>query len=217
MSNIFSMDNLFFRTVGKIVDLIWLNVLALVFCIPVITAGASFTAMYAVALRMARNEEGGITRGFLTAFKDNFKNATKVWAVVLVLAVIYVLDINLIYQGILTGLGQYDIVIEVAVALVIFIIAMMLDYIFPLLARYDADLKTTVKNAGKLLIAFFPRSICMPIIYLFPVALMFLSDYWIPLWIFYGLSVPCYVCCMLLVRIFDRLDPREEEEEEYES
>ena len=211
MRTIFSMDNLFFRTVGKFVDLVWLNILTLIFSIPIITVGASFTAMYAVTLRMARNEEGGITRGFINAFKDNFKNATKVWLETLVIIVIYVLDINLIRQGILDGLGKYRIVVEVAVALVIYIVAMMLDYIFPLLARYDSDVKTTVKNAGKLLIAFLPRSLCMPVIYLFPIALMFISDYSIPLWLFYGLALPCYFCSMLLVRIFEKVDPKEEE------
>lgn len=216
MRTIFSMDNLFFRTMGKLVDLVWLNILTLVFSIPVITVGASIAAMNAVTLRMARNEEGGITRGFLNAFKDNFKNATKVWLVTLVLIVVYVLDISLISQGILEGLGKYRIVVEVAVALVIYIVAMVLDYIFPLLARYDSDLKTTVKNAAKLVIAFLPRSLCMPIIYLFPIALMFISDYWIPLWLFYGLALPCYFCSMLLVKIFEKLEPKEEVEE-YES
>lgn len=213
MRTIFSMDNLFFRTMGKFVDLVWLNVLTLVFSLPIITAGASFTAMYAVTLRMARNEEGGITRGFINAFKDNIKNSTKVWIVMLAFIIFYALDINLIAQGILSEMGEYRIVVEVAVALVIYIFAMVIDYIFPLLARYDASIRDTVKNAFKLVIAFFPRSFMMPIMYIFPISLMLLSDYWIPLWLFYGLAVPCYFCSMMLVRIFEILDPKEEEYE----
>ena len=213
MRTIFSMDNLFFRTMGKFVILVWLNVLTLVFSLPIITAGASFTAMYAVTLRMARNEEGGITRGFINAFKDNIKNSTKVWIVMLAFIIFYALDINLIAQGILSEMGEYRIVVEVAVALVIYIFAMVIDYIFPLLARYDASIRDTVKNAFKLVIAFFPRSFMMPIMYIFPISLMLLSDYWIPLWLFYGLAVPCYFCSMMLVRIFEILDPKEEEYE----
>lgn len=213
MRTIFSMDNLFFRIMGKFVDLVWLNVLTLVFSLPIITAGASFTAMYAVTLRMARNEEGGITRGFINAFKDNIKNSTKVWIVMLAFIIFYALDINLIAQGILSEMGEYRIVVEVAVALVIYIFAMVIDYIFPLLARYDASIRDTVKNAFKLVIAFFPRSFMMPIMYIFPISLMLLSDYWIPLWLFYGLAVPCYFCSMMLVRIFEILDPKEEEYE----
>lgn len=215
MRTIFSMDSLFFRTVGKFVDLVWLNILTLIFSIPIITVGASFTAMYAVTLRMARNEEGGITRGFINAFKDNFKNGTKVWVVELLIILFFAEDIYLIRQGILSGLGQYDIVIEVAIALLVLIISMLFNYIYPLLARYDADVKTTIQNAGKLVVAFLPRSVCMPIIFLFPVSLTLLSDYWIPLWIFYGLAVPCYFCSMLLVKIFEKVDPKVEEE--YES
>mgnify|MGYP003516477428 FL=1 len=53
--NFFSMDNAFFRIVGKMVDLIWLNVLTVICCIPVITAGASLTAMYYVELKVVDN------------------------------------------------------------------------------------------------------------------------------------------------------------------
>ena len=72
--NLFNMDNAFYRAVGKMVDLIWLNLLTVLCCIPVVTAGASLTAMYYVSLRMVKNEESSITKNFFKSFKENFQS-----------------------------------------------------------------------------------------------------------------------------------------------
>ena len=52
------MDNGFFRTLGKLADLMILNILFIVCSIPIFTIGASLTAMYYVTLKMAENEDG---------------------------------------------------------------------------------------------------------------------------------------------------------------
>ena len=70
---IFSMDNPFFQFIGKLVDLVWLNILTLVCCLPVFTAGAALSAMYSVLIKMALKEEGVITKPFFRAFKENLK------------------------------------------------------------------------------------------------------------------------------------------------
>ena len=79
MSNFFNMDNGLFRALGKLADLMLLNILFLVCSLPIFTIGASFTAMYYVTLKLAENEEGYIARGFLKSFKQNFKQATIIW------------------------------------------------------------------------------------------------------------------------------------------
>ena len=57
MSNFFNMDNGLFRALGKLADLMLLNILFLVCSLPIFTIGASFTAMYYVTLKLAENEE----------------------------------------------------------------------------------------------------------------------------------------------------------------
>lgn len=76
MGRFFSMDNKFFTFMNKVADLCILNIICLVCCIPIVTAGASITAMYYVTLKMVRNEEAYIVRSFFKSFKDNFKQAT---------------------------------------------------------------------------------------------------------------------------------------------
>ena len=58
MKNFFKMEGKFFNILSKIADLLWLNLLTILCCVPVITAGASITAMYSVTLAMVKNEEG---------------------------------------------------------------------------------------------------------------------------------------------------------------
>ena len=84
MDRIFNMDNKFFVFMGRVADLMILNILCIICCIPIITIGASVTAMYYVTLKMARNEESYIVRSFFKSFKENFKQATVIWLVALV-------------------------------------------------------------------------------------------------------------------------------------
>ena len=92
MSNFFNMDNGLFRALGKLADLMLLNILFLVCSLPIFTIGASFTAMYYVTLKLAENEEGYIARGFLKSFKQNFKQATIIWLILLFFGIVLVLN-----------------------------------------------------------------------------------------------------------------------------
>ena len=61
---IFDLDSPLMNVLNKMADLMWLNILTLICCIPIITAGAAFTSMHYVALKIVRNEESYITRSF---------------------------------------------------------------------------------------------------------------------------------------------------------
>ncbi|MBO5999901.1 MAG: YesL family protein, partial [Lachnospiraceae bacterium] len=71
MGNLFSMDSPLMKVLSRVADLLILNLLTVVCCIPVITAGAAFSAMYYVLLKMVRGEEGYIVKQYFKAFKEN--------------------------------------------------------------------------------------------------------------------------------------------------
>ena len=79
MSKLFDQDNMFFAIMGVLFDLIILNVLTLLCCLPVVTAGASFTAMHSVLWRMVRHEETYVARQFFDSFKRNLKQSLLPW------------------------------------------------------------------------------------------------------------------------------------------
>ena len=120
-------DNIVVRALGKIFDLMCLNILWLVCSIPVITVGASTTALYTVVLKMVKNEEGYILKDFLKAFKSNFKQSTIAWIMILMIGIICWVDQQIVSQ-IAEPMGM---MMNVAVFIVGFIVLAVTIYIFP--------------------------------------------------------------------------------------
>lgn len=85
-------DNWFFRAMALVGDWVVLSVLWLVCCLPVVTAGASTLALFAVANKMAAGQDYFVRRDFFRAFKRDFRQATLTWLPMLVVAVLLVLD-----------------------------------------------------------------------------------------------------------------------------
>ena len=60
MAKIFDLDNPVWRFMGKVFDMMVLTVLWVVTSLPVVTIGASTTALYYVGMKLARDDEGYI-------------------------------------------------------------------------------------------------------------------------------------------------------------
>ena len=76
LQGFFNYDNPVWRFIGKLGDLVLLNLLWLVCCIPVFTAGAATTAVYYVTLKLVRDEDDSTIKSFFRSFIQNFKQAT---------------------------------------------------------------------------------------------------------------------------------------------
>ena len=96
MDRLFNMDNKFFTVMGRVADLIMLNVVFLICCLPIVTIGASLTALHYVTLKMTRNEESYIIRSFFKSFKQNFKQATVINLIMLAVAAILYMDLRIV-------------------------------------------------------------------------------------------------------------------------
>ncbi|MBQ6320519.1 MAG: YesL family protein [Lachnospiraceae bacterium] len=175
MSRAFNFEGPVFTFLSRLADLFWLNLLFIVCCIPVITIGAATTALYYVTLKMAKDEEGYITRSYFKSFKENFKQATVIWIGFLVVGMIMITDLRIVNGGntaeILSSpaLGN---VIMVAVFLMGIVILMVGTYIFPILAQFDNTIKNTAKNAFLISIRHLPYTIAMLVITAIPVVLI---------------------------------------------
>lgn len=113
----------------------YLNVLWFICCLPVITAGASTAALFYVTLKVAKNEEGNLTRSFFRAFSQNFRKATVIWLILLALGIILALDGYVLYHMRLENAFWAVTSAVFLVALAAYAIILM--YIFPLLARFE--------------------------------------------------------------------------------
>lgn len=215
MGRFFSMDNKFFTFMNKVADLCILNIICLVCCIPIVTAGASITAMYYVTLKMVRNEEAYIVRSFFKSFKDNFKQATIINLIMIAVGAVLYLDLN-VAKNMPGSVGQIFHVIFMAFVIIYYVLFL---YVYPVLARFYNTIRNTIKNALFMAIRHLPYTVVMVLIGLCPLLLLFIGSYQIQstlfaLFLVMGFGVIAYCNSFFLVKIFDHYMPKEENEEQ---
>lgn len=76
-------DSDFMTSISRAADYVLLNMLCVLFCIPVVTAGAAVTAKYYVAMKIVRGEEPVVLKAYFKSFRENFKQATVIWLIAL--------------------------------------------------------------------------------------------------------------------------------------
>ena len=196
---------------SKVADLCILNIICVVCCIPVITAGASITAMYYVTLKMVRNEESYIVRSFFKSFKQNFKQATIINLIMLLIGVVLYVDLN-VSKAMQGGAGQIFQVIFMAFVLIYFILFL---YVYPVLARFYNTIKNTIKNALFMAVRHLPYTVVMVLIAVCPLLLLLVKSYQIQstlfvLFLLMGFALIAYCNSYFLAKIFDNYMPKEE-------
>lgn len=207
MGSIFSLDSPLMRVMSKIADLFILNLLVIITCIPIVTIGASLTAMHYVLIKMSRNEGTYVTEMFFRSFKDNFKQATALWGINLGVIALCAIDVYLFFFT-SNSMPPLVLVAVIAVSILLFMTCM---YFYPLQARFINPVKKTVRNAFFVMILNFPRSLIMVVLYLIPFALLFVAFFLIPMVILFGISVPGYGSALLYKKVFMKLEPKEAE------
>lgn len=206
MDKFFNLDSPLMRALSRIADVVVLNILTFICCIPIITIGAALTAQHYVVLKMARDEEGYVVRPFFKSFKENFKQATCIWLIFLAFILLFILDIYIFsYSGM-----EFPKFMIIAVSAFAIVVAMVGIYVFPVLARFDNTVKNTIINSFKIAIISLPKSILMLIIYASPLILLAASLNLVPIVLLFGLSGPAYVCAMLYSGTFKKFEPGEE-------
>lgn len=143
MSNLFSTDSPLWRALTKVADLIWLNILFVICCIPVFTVGAALSAMYSVTFKMCNNEEGAISQNFFDAFRENFKQATILWLIMLGMGIFLIVDFLMVP---FFGGTFYEVAFWILCVIGIVYI-MTFSYLFPLQSKFENTIKRTLMNA----------------------------------------------------------------------
>lgn len=205
MGTLFNLDNPVWSFMGKVADLVILNILAFVCSIPIFTIGASWTAMYFVTIKIVRKEEGYVIRDFFRSFKENFKQATIIWLLVLVVAAIFAGDF-LIYRMMPDQIPKF---IMIVVAVLAYLLLGTVVYVFPVLSRFDNTIKNTIKNAFILSIANIPFTILFIILLVLPIVIALFVIELAPILILMGISLPAYLSSMMFVRIFRKVEPEQ--------
>ena len=173
MHSIFSPDSKIMLALTGLADLMILNLLFVATCIPVFTIGAASSALYTVCFRMIRQEEGHIISGYLRSFRENFRQGTGIWLILLLLAAVGAL--NLGWLDNIGGLMQT--VMRLLTVMVLAILAFIHAYVFPLQSQFRNTVKVTLSNAFLLSIGHLPRTMLITVLNLFPLGLLAVNLY----------------------------------------
>lgn len=211
---ILDIDSPLILFLGKMADMMWLTILTMICCIPIITVGPSLTALHYVALKMVRNEDGYITRSFFKAFKENFRQATIIWLIFLVIFVFLFVD----YRIIMTAGTEINLIVQLLLLVIAIFAVFTFMYVWPLLAKFDNTIKRTIINAFAISGFQFFKSLLMLFINLMPFLLWYFVQPQIPnifpvLFVFW-FSAPAYFSAKIYDKFFRTMEEKILEQQE---
>ena len=230
MGRFFNLDSPFMRALNRVADVLIVNLLTLLFFLPMLAAayasvflgnlilaglllfvaalpiGAAFTAMHYVLLKLVRGEEGYVARSFFHSYKENFRQSTVIWAGFLFFFVVLGVDL---YMA--THAQNFPKALGIALVVALIIISSVFLWTFPLLSHFVNTNRATLKNAVIMTIGYFPRTLGMIGLSLAPILVLYVGQWSvIPLLIMFGIAGPAYGCCYLYSPAFKKFEPEEE-------
>ncbi len=204
MGKWFGIDSPLIQVLNKVADLMWLNILTILCCIPIVTAGAALTSAHYVALKMLRNEESYVTREFFKAFKMNFKQSTLIWLLLLLVTAILIADYYIMKNTEMNISEVLQIIIMAISILFLFVVV----WVFPVQSKFVNTIPKTLKNAFALSIIQIPKTILMIILYILPYVLLYFSLRVFPLVFVFGISAPIFASAALYNKMFKKLEDK---------
>ena len=147
---LFSYDSKFSQIMLKLCYGCYLNLLWMVCSLPVFTAGAATAALYDVTLRIAREEDPPLTTRFFRAFRENFRQATVLWLILLGVGALLGADAYILYHLYKSTVGMVSVICTLSLALIIvaaIAYVIVLIYVFPLVASVKNTSFAMLKNA----------------------------------------------------------------------
>lgn len=207
--NLFSVDSPLSRFLYLVGDIITLHFLWVLCSLPLITIGASTTALYYSCMKRIRTQEGYAASNFMKAFKENFRQSTIIWLILLALGFLFVTDIR-IGMSVDGPVGKLMIV-GCSIFLLPYLLTAM--YIFPVQAKFENHISDNFKNALIMSLRHFPYSLLLFLIW---GTILLLGISFVP---FMGLMLGCgaglaaYLTSNIFIHIFRKYIPEELEDD----
>ncbi len=196
------------NVIGKTLDIFLLSAIWFICCIPVITIGASTTALYYAGVKGLRKGRGYAIQNFFHAFRQNFLPATLLWLFYGILTV--VLYICFVFASVISipGLKFF---MSTVYTFMGFIFLSMGCYSFPVLSRCSMKCGQIIRFSFGLMIRHFPSTLLMVLI----VGAVTAGMWSFPLFVFCLPAVGTIFFSLLMERILIRYTPEDEKNSWY--
>jgi uncharacterized membrane protein YesL len=201
MKNKFFDENGFFvRFMEGFANLVILNLLTLLCCLPIVTSGAALAALHFVVMQIVNNEDGKIASTYFKQFKTNLKNATPIALIYIALDALVFFELRTANQ--MKSLGA---IVTACIFGFIFIMLAIFVWVIPLTAKFVYNTAGAFRNALYLAFSKLPRTVCMIIItVIMPVLIVNFPAIW-PIGIMLGVSLPVFLCVLIYNPVFKEL------------
>ncbi|MBR5355791.1 MAG: YesL family protein [Lachnospiraceae bacterium] len=190
----------------------WLNILWLVCSLPIITIGASTTALIYSCMKLHK-EEGYATKNFFISFKENFKQSTIIWLIYVAVGAILTADLYFWKQQ----SNGNKVVLGLSLAVLI-LYAISLSYVFAIQAKFVNSIKNTLlysillpfKNLKETILIL----VTLGTVLYFNVTTVFLVNFFT---LNVGVGFIVFLLAVFYNAVFERYIPKEEYSSRWES
>jgi len=145
----FDTDNFLMRFCEKVLDIVTVNLLFVVSCLPIVTIGVAKISLYQTIFEVKSSRRVPVFKTYIRAFKQNLKLGLQLGLLELGIFLISVVDLSLFWGQ--TGLG-FQLIKAICLGILIFLTLVMLAS-YPIAARYDLTWKEVLQK-GLLLVSF---------------------------------------------------------------
>jgi uncharacterized membrane protein YesL len=208
--DLFNINGKFYSFMTKVADLIILSVLWLLTSLPVITLGASSSALYYSVIKVVRKDSEGPVHAYFKAFKGNFKQGTVITVAVAAFALLVTAVGTVVYR-VHSDAETLQRIYTIYLILLGIIIA-WLHYLISYIARFQAPLKTVLKNSLVISLVNLPQSVSMMILFTLCIVGFILSFPASAMVIILAPGVYALLTSYLVERIYHKYQPEETEE-----
>ena len=210
--NLFHPDSKPMRIGYKLADLMIIQAAVLLASIPIVTAGAAFSAMHYTLLKLYRNQERGVWKEFWQAFRTNFRQSTVIWLIYIGVFLFLYIDLRLIALANLPYLNLAVYFLPIPLLLTV----LSLSWVFVLQSRYENTIGKTIRHSLLIILSHPLYTVINTILMAIPLLTISLYLPLIPLVFFLGFSLPGFLRAILYSRIFDKLEGTDWRKEQYE-
>lgn len=197
---------------NRFFDLLILNWIFLLTCLPIVTIGPAITALYSVTLKLANSESPYISRTFFHSFRKNFKGSILLWLPLLFGLLFFGTDLYIVH----TQLDESLLFLQYPIWFFLFCLISIIIYAFPTFAIYDNSLAKTTKNALLLSLSNLPLTIFVVVLIVIFISIAQISSkaLWavVSIFLFIGCSTFAWILSFYFLRIFKKIAPEEFEE-----
>lgn len=202
--NLFKIDSPVFNGLSRIFDIMFLNILWVLCSIPMITIGASTTALYYCMLKINRESDTGIAKMFFKSFRQNFKQGCILTIIFAASGLILYID----FQACALMEGIFGRIIKILILVFLIVWGIIVSYAFPLLAQFENSIVHVLKNSLLLSIMNIGKTIPVILINAIPVVLFWGLPYVfivsIPIFLTFGIALMVFVDSKILLKVLDK-------------